>query len=1177
VNQSARRIPVLMLLAVFAAALFASTASAEDSNIVPGHYIVVLEDSVRGPAAVAEAQTEQRDGELGFVYRHALKGYSAELSKEAVEALRKDPRVKFVAPDHIVEVQQETPTGIARSFAASNETLDIDEQDDVRVGADVAVIDTGIDHEHPDLNVIERTDCITEKSKCVDDTGTDKNGHGTHVAGTVGALDDEGYVVGVAPGARLWAVKVLNAGGFGTDSSIAAGVDWVTAHAEEIEATNMSIGCDCSLPATAEAIVGAVDAGVVIVVAAGNDDQDSKFDAPANHPDVITVSALADFDGAPGAKAGNTACRAYYESIWGKQEDDSLANFSSWGKGVEIAAPGVCILSTLPGKSLSSLYWGTSMATPHVTGAAAILAAKSNPENREDVEAIGDAIIEAGNFEWKDTSGDGVQEPLLDLSDEELFDLPNPPFATTDAASSIGIDEATLNATVNPHGLETTYQFEYGLTTSYGTKVPLSAKEVGSGEEGVEVAETISGLKAGATYHYRVVASNADGVSNGEDRTFTAKVDPRFAFDFGEAGSGNGQFSDIGGIDIDASGNLWVADSANNRVQKFNAKGEYLSQFGSAFLSYPAGIAIDSKGNLWISDGNENSVTKYSPEGKYLSGFGFEGSGNGQFAYPSDLAIDPSGNLWVADFGNNRVQKFNSEGKYLAQFGAKGTGNGQFQGPSGIAIDPSGNLWVADSGNNRIQKFSSSGAYQSQFGSKGAGDGQLNFPYGIEVDPAGNLWVADTDNARVQKFNAKGGYLAQFGTKGEGEGQLEAPFALAADASGHIWVTDYAKNEAQKWTLNPTATTEAASAVSDKGATLNATVDPNGLSSTYQFEYGTTTAYGSKAPASPKSIGSGTSGVKVAETIEGLIPSTTYHYRVIATNAEGTAYGEDATFTTKADLRFAFDFGSAGTGNGQFSEIYGIAIDASGNLWVADTGNNRVQKFNAKGEYLSQFGGPFQLNWPTGIAIDASGNLWIADSGNTRVVKYNAKGEYQAEFGTEGSGNGQFIVPMDLAIDASGNLWVTDAINDRVQKFDSSGKYLAQFGSSGTGNGQFSEAFGIDVDAAGNLWVVDSPSRIQKFDSSGEYLAQYGSYGSGNGQFKAPTGIEVDASGNVWVADGENNRVQKLSSKGEYLAQFGTKGEGLGQFLAPTALAAGSAGDVWVADTVKLEVQKWVP
>lgn len=382
-------------------------------------YIVVFEDSIENPANLARAQVEHRSGKLGFVYRVVLNGYSAELPTQAVQALRRDPRVKYVVVDgEMAPGAQTTPTGISRTFATANKALDIDGVDDVRVNADIAVIDTGVDYTHPDLNVVARTDCSngTEKeAKCVDSSGTDTTGHGTHVAGIAGAIDNGFGVVGAAPGARIWAVKVLETGANYT-SEIVAGVDWVTAKRKDenpendIEVANMSIWClvsaSCPTKPIDEAITKSVEAGVVHVVIAGNANADAKNYTPANSPNAITVSALADYDGLAGGK-GSATCAS--EGL-----DDRLASFSNFGSTVEITAPGVCIYSTLPGEKYGYAS-GTSMAAPYVAGAAAVLASREKPESKADVEAIRKTLLESGNAGWTDTSPDGIKEPLLDI------------------------------------------------------------------------------------------------------------------------------------------------------------------------------------------------------------------------------------------------------------------------------------------------------------------------------------------------------------------------------------------------------------------------------------------------------------------------------------------------------------------------------------------------------------------------------------------------------------------------------------------------------------------------------------------------------------------------------------------------------------------------------------------
>jgi subtilisin family serine protease len=233
------------------------------------------------------------------------------------------------------------------------------------------------------------------------------------VAGTIGALDNGIGVVGVAPGARIWAVKVLNSKGSGYTSWIVAGIDWVTANAATIEVANMSLGGAGFNQAEYDAIQGAVNKGVAFAVAAGNEDDDANNYSPSGFDNVLSVSALADFNGLPGGGASPT-CRV--------DVDDTLADFSNWGPEVDVAAPGVCILSTYPvEKGEYGTISGTSMASPHAAGALALLASKNKPLNATDVYNLYSKVKSTGNLNWTDDSGDGIQEPLLDVSNTAIF------------------------------------------------------------------------------------------------------------------------------------------------------------------------------------------------------------------------------------------------------------------------------------------------------------------------------------------------------------------------------------------------------------------------------------------------------------------------------------------------------------------------------------------------------------------------------------------------------------------------------------------------------------------------------------------------------------------------------------------------------------------------------------
>jgi hypothetical protein len=172
------------------------------------------------------------------------------------------------------------------------------------------------------------------------------------------------------------------------------------------------------------------------------------------------------------------------------------------------------------------------------------------------------------------------------------------------------------------------------------------------------------------------------------------------------------------------------------------------------------GIAVDSSGNLYVADFGNNRVEKFTSDGNYITQWGFYGSGNGQFNGPWSVAVDFSGGVYVADFGTNRIQKFDYSGGYLAQWGSSGSGDGQFNEPYGLAVDSSGNLYVADSGNSRVEKFTSNGNYITQFAK-----GQLSYPLGVAVDSSGNVYVADTGNNCIRKFSSDGKYLTQWGQR----------------------------------------------------------------------------------------------------------------------------------------------------------------------------------------------------------------------------------------------------------------------------------------------------------------------------------------------------------------------------------------------------------------------------
>jgi subtilisin family serine protease len=320
---------------------------------IPNQYIVVLKNRLTSEV-VAEAKN--RGASILNIYERVLNGFAIRVPNERVlEAIQRNPNIAFIEQDMQVQAfAQSLPRGVNRVDGDLSSTRS--GNGGGSVNADIAILDTGIQISHPDLYVYRQKSFVSYTTSANDD-----NGHGTHVAGIAAAKDNSIGVVGIAPGARLWSVKVLSSSGSGSISTIIKGVDYVTQNAALLDVVNMSLGCKCTSSSLNTAISNSVKAGITYVVAAGNSGENAAAFSPANHPSVIAVSAISDTDGKCGAKGISTKYGA----------DDRLASFSNFGSVIDMAAPGVSIYSTYKGSTYATLS-GTSMAAPHVAGAAAL-------------------------------------------------------------------------------------------------------------------------------------------------------------------------------------------------------------------------------------------------------------------------------------------------------------------------------------------------------------------------------------------------------------------------------------------------------------------------------------------------------------------------------------------------------------------------------------------------------------------------------------------------------------------------------------------------------------------------------------------------------------------------------------------------------------------------------------
>jgi sugar lactone lactonase YvrE len=558
------------------------------------------------------------------------------------------------------------------------------------------------------------------------------------------------------------------------------------------------------------------------------------------------------------------------------------------------------------------------------------------------------------------------------------------------------------------------------------------------------------------------------------------------------------------GVAVDAAGNVYVADSDNNEIRKITPAGVVTTLAGSstntsfepvdgtgaaASFNDPQGIAADAAGNIFVADTGNNLIRKITPAGVVTT---VAGSATAGFARPSGIAVDTAGNIYVADTFNNEIRKITPAGVVITLAGsttigvADGVGAAAgFYNPQGVAVDAAGNVYVADGGNCEIRKITPTGVVTTLAGSLsiGSADGpgssaSFYFPQGVALDPAGNIYVADGGNNEIRKITPAGVVTTLAGsTNGMGSANgtgaaasFSGPQGVAVDTAGNVYVADTDNFEIREITAAALVTTFAGS-VSQSG-----------------------------------------------EQVDGL--------------------GNTASF-----------FGAEG-----------VAIDGAGNVYVAD--KNEIRKITPAGVVTTLAGSgnfgfadgtgsaaSFQL--PTGVAVDAAGDVYVADTINCDIRKITPAGVVTTLAGSGGGGfadgagaAASFFYPQGVAVDKEGTVYVADTDNNKIRKITPAGVVTTLAGSGnfgaldGTGSAaSFSEPSGVAVDAAGNVYVSDS-NEIRKITPAGVVTTLAGSMagGSTDGTGAAATfyntqGVAVDTLGNVFVADGSNN-IRKITDEG---------------------------------------------
>lgn len=569
-------------------------------------------------------------------------------------------------------------------------------------------------------------------------------------------------------------------------------------------------------------------------------------------------------------------------------------------------------------------------------------------------------------------------------------------------------------------------------------------------------------------------------------RALVAPATPAYFTTWGVSGGAPGQFNGPWGCATDARGNLYVVDRFNGRVQEFDPQGNLRVTFGG--MTGPLYAAIDPAGNVYVPD--NYVVNKFAPSGVLLQQWGSQGNGAGQFQAAAGIALDAAANVYVSDYQLNRVQKFTASGVFVSQWGSTGSGAGQLQNPTGICTDAAGDLYVADLGNNRIEEFTGAGVYVGQWGSAGSGNGQFANPASVSTDAVGNFYVGDESNHRVQKFSPTGAYLAQFGSFGTGNGQFNDPVGTAVDPAGNVIVADYGNSRVQEfsgagaawempWPGFLGAWGSAGSGPGQFGSSLclatdrigNVYVSDAGNSRIEKFKGDGTLLQQWGSPGTGTGQFSNNSGAAVADS--GAIFSTDWIYVADPGN------GRIQAFTTTGVYLLSW---STNVGGVSVSHPRYLAFDGSAHLYVTDNlaATQRVVEFTAGGGFVTQWGtggsGSGQFSNALGIAVDPMGYVDVADNSNSRIEKFTGSGTFVAQWGSfGGSPYAPIVRPQGLAIDAAGHVLEADAGVDYVEAYTGTGTWRGMWSQPVLGgSASFSGLTDVAFARSGDFYVASS-------------------------------------------------------------------------------------------------------
>jgi DNA-binding beta-propeller fold protein YncE len=554
-------------------------------------------------------------------------------------------------------------------------------------------------------------------------------------------------------------------------------------------------------------------------------------------------------------------------------------------------------------------------------------------------------------------------------------------------------------------------------------------------------------------------------------------------------------------------------------------------------------------------------------------------SGHAQ-AYPWGMATLSDGSIAVGDYWNLRVQHYSASGTLLdANFiNNAGFGNNTFhQAPYGLGVDPvNGDIYMADTDRYLVHRYSydpgtGRATLVTSWGAQGAGLNKYLYPSRVAVDSAQHVYVVDTWANNIEVTDNTGTGLDEFGSFGTALGEFKAPHGVA------VWYGAPGVADDKLFVVDPN--NKRIEVFGDNG-------DSDDLLNNVEFTFGCP-----KATTQPL----GCAHVFVGDLRGIAIDQSGFVYVV---DGAGSKVHKFSTDGTAGGTAFVKSFGKKpvdpyNAGHGEFTDGgREVTVDQNHNVWVGNIWDYRVQVFNSDGAFQFQRPDPTVyppaggLNGPRGVAVDPNtGNLFVTDTYNQRVSKFDNGGAPLQQWGYRGRANYGFNYPRMIATDPrNGDVVLVDTDNHNVKKYDANGTWLWTAGPivGGPVSGKFRNPHGVDVGPDGMIYVADSrSSRAVVLNPNGTASGAFGVNGTANGQFKFPRGIALDTNGTVtqsddtlWVVDSVRDVVQHFTTSGTYLSQFGSKGTGTNQFGGPFDIEADGTY-LYIADANQHVIKVW--